>query len=554
MPQSLIFLVFWLLLLPVQVLAGPRLAAIASAHPLATEAGFKILAQGGNAFDAAVAVSAVLGVVQPTGSGFGGGGFWLLKRASDGKEIVLDGREAAPLASFASMYLDNEGRPVPKLSLDGPLAAAIPGMPAALAHLAKHYGRLPLAKSLAPAIRHAEQGFEVGEHYLRAAKSREPALQNPAAAEIFLQDGHAPSPGFHLVQKDLAETLRRFAKHGHSGFYGGETAEKLVDAVRQAGGIWSLEDLRRYQVIERVPLRGEYQGIKIASAPPPSGGGVALLEMLNILSAYDLAHTDAIIAKHLIIEAERRAYRDRDLYLGDPGFVAMPLKQLTSRDYAAGLRVSIRPDRALASENLSGEASLVGQGDNTTHFSIIDRQGNQVAATLSINYGFGSGFVAKGTGVLLNDEMDDFSTSPGKPNVYGLIGGEANKIQPGKRMLSSMSPTFLETKQQVAILGTPGGSRIISMVLLGILDFAAGHGPDSWVSAKRFHHQYLPDVVVYEPGGLSEAELAGLEKLGHKLNPVSQPYGDMQAVFWDKTKAIPEAASDPRGEGLAAVR
>ncbi len=543
-----------IILLPANALAGPRLAAIATAHPLATQAGFEILAQSGNAFDAAVAVSATLAVVEPAGSGFGGGGFWLLKRATDGKEILLDGRETAPLAAHASMYLDGEGKPIEKLSLDGALAAAIPGLPAALARLSEKYGRLPLAKSLAPAIRHAEAGFEVGGKYLRTAKNRESALQSPEAAEIFLQDGQAPKPGFKLIQKDLAATLKRFAEKGHAGFYRGETAAQLVEAVRNAGGIWSLEDLRQYRAIEREPLRGEYRGIRIVSAPPPSSGGVALVEILNTLSAYNLNLTDSVTAKHLVIEAERRAYRDRDLYLGDPGFVDIPLKQLTSPDYAAGLRVAIRPDRALPSEHLSDGANPAKQGDNTTHFSIIDKQGNQVAATLSINQNFGSGFVAKGTGILLNDEMDDFAVSPGKPNGYGLVGGEANKIEPGKRMLSSMSPTFLETKTQTAILGTPGGSRIISMVLLGVLDFAAGHGPQSWVSTPRFHHQYRPDVVEYEPGGLDEAEIHGLENRGHKLKQTPLPYGDMQAVFWDKSKPSPEAASDPRGEGSAEVR
>jgi len=545
----------WIVLFSASVLAAPRPAAIASAHPLATAAGFEILGQGGNAFDAAVAVSAVLAVVEPTGSGLGGGGFWLLKRAADGKAILLDGRETAPMAAHADMYLDIQGNPIAPLSLDGPLAAAIPGLPAALARLAAHYGRLPLAKSLSPAIRHAEAGFEVGEKYLRAAKAREKALQNsPAAAAVFLDHGTAPKAGFRLVQADLAATLRRLARQGSKGFYQGETAERLVAAVRKAGGVWSLADLRDYRAMERKPLLGEYHGIRVTAAPPPSSGGVALLETLNVLSAYDLGQADPVSAKHLVIEAERRAYRDRALYLGDPDFVNIPVKRLTSADYAAGLRAAIRPDRALPSGHLADAAAPPGQGDNTTHFSILDRQGNCVAATLSINQSFGSGFVAEGTGVLLNDEMDDFSALPGQPNAYGLVGAEANKIEPGKRPLSSMSPTFLETQDRIAILGTPGGSKIISMVLLGILDFAAGHEPQSWVSAGRFHHQYLPDVVEYEPGGLSEAEIRGLEALGHTLKQTPVRYGDMQAILLDKTKRAPLAASDPRGEGAAEVR
>ncbi len=558
LPKQINFSVLWFCLLafppPITLAGGPRMAAIASAHPLATAAGFEILDQGGNAFDAAVAVSAALAVVEPSGSGLGGGGFWLLKRAADDKEIIIDGRETAPLAAHSSMYLDAQGNPIPALSLDGPLAAGIPGLPAGLAHLAKKYGRLPLLKSLRPAIRHAELGFEVGDYYLRSVQSKEATLRRfPASAEIFLDHDAAPKPGFRLVQKDLAASLKRLGQAGRAGFYSGETAAELVKAVREAGGIWTREDLEKYRVVERQPIIGQYRGIRIVSAPPPSSGGIVLLEALNILAAYDLQHADPITREHLIIEAERRAYRDRDLSLGDPGFVEIPGKQLTSPDYAAGLRVAIRTDRALPSENLSDAASPAPQGDNTTHFSIIDRQGNQVAATLSINQSLGSGFVAGGTGVLLNDEMDDFAVSPGKPNAYGLVGGNANKIEPGKRMLSSMSPTFLQTEDRVAILGTPGGSRIISMVLLGVLDFAEGHGPQSWVSVGRFHHQYLPDIVDYEPGSLTAEVIRGLEKLGHKLK-ASKPYGNMQAILWDKPKGLLEAASDPRGEGAAWAR
>ena len=548
-------ILFYVLVFPAMVLAGPQMAAIASAHPLATAAGFVILDQGGNAFDAAVAVSATLAVVEPSGSGLGGGGFWLLKRARDGKEVVIDGRETAPLAAHAGMYQDGQGKAIPQSSLDGALAAGIPGMPAALAHLAKHYGRLPLAQSLAPAIRHAEAGFEVGDVYLRQVKTRESILQAfPASAEVFLENQAMPKPGFRLVQADLAATLRRLAHSGHAGFYRGETAAKLVAAVSAAGGIWTGEDLQHYRVQERRPQVGEYQGIRIVSVPPPSSGGIVLLEALNILSTYDLANLAPVTRKHLIIEAERRAYRDRESYLGDPDFVQIPVRRLTSPEYAAGLSVGIRADRASPSDSLRESASPAPQGDNTTHFCIIDRQGNQVAATLSINREFGSGFVAAGTGVLLNDEMDDFAVSPGQPNSYGLIGGSANKIEPGKRMLSSMSPTFLETRDRVAIIGTPGGSRIMSMVLLGILDFAEGHGPTSWVSLGRFHHQYLPDIVEYEPDSLSAEEIGGLEKLGHKLKVKPKPYGNMQAILWDKSTGQVQAASDPRGEGLARVR
>ncbi len=533
-------------------LAGPPQAAIASAHPLATQAGFATLAQGGNAFDAAIAVAATLAVVEPFSSGLGGGGFWLLRHGDTGQQIMLDSRETAPLAARAHMYLDSQGKPIEHLSIDGPLAAAIPGLPAALDHLAQRYGRLPLEWDLRPAIRYAERGFPVGERYVRSANAREDALRRSEAAQtIFLHRGRAPQPGFRLLQRDLAATLREIAAQGRAGFYAGRIARRLVSGVRAAGGIWSLEDLSTYRAIERQPIRGEYGAIRLTSAAPPSSGGIALLEALNILSAYPLNRMDSVSERHLVIEALRRAYRDRDLYLGDPGFVTIPTRRLLSLDYAAGLRATIRPDRALPSDYLFGAREAASQGQNTTHFSIIDREGNAVAATLSINYSFGSAFVPPGTGVVLNDEMDDFAVSPGSPNVYGLVGGEANAIAPGKRMLSSMSPTMLETQDRLAVLGTPGGSRIVSMVLLAVLDFARGGGPHAWVAAKRFHHQYRPDVVEYEPGALGPEERYSLERLGHRLLETRFRYGDMQAVLWDKAGNRVSAASDPRGEGAA---
>lgn len=535
--------------------APPPQAAIASAHPLATRAGFDILDRGGNAFDAALAVSAALAVVEPAGSGLGGGGFWLLRRAADGREIMLDGRERAPLAASRTMYLDAAGQPVADLSMNGPLAAGIPGLPAGLAHLSEHYGRLPLSVSLAPAIRYAEQGFPVGERHVRLLAPRAEVLRRyPAAAEIFLPGGRVPVSGDRLVQKDLADTLRKIARAGRDGFYAGGTAEKLVEGVRAAGGIWSRRDLAEYRVVERPPLHGYYHGIRITTAPPPSAGGIGLIEMLNILNGYDLDGLPETIRKHVIVEAMRRAYHDREEYLGDPDFIPVPVLRLLSPNYAAGLRTTIRLDRALPSEYLSPPAHPEPAGEHTTHFSILDKEGNAVAATLTINYSFGSGFVAPGTGVLLNDEMDDFAAKPGTPNVYGLVGGEANAIVPGKRMLSSMAPTFLDDGARLGLLGTPGGSRIVSMVLLGVLDFAQGHGPDSWVAVPRFHHQYLPDVIEYEPGGLAEAEQQGLRKLGHALKEVERRYGDMQAVLWEKNAGRVRAASDPRGEGSAVVR
>ena len=529
-------------------------AAIASAHPLATAAGMEVLEAGGNAFDAAVAVSAALAVVEPYSSGLGGGGFWLLHRAADGFETMVDGRERAPLAATRDMYLDASGAVAPGLSINGPLAAGIPGEPAALAHIAQKYGRLSLQRTLAPAIRLARNGFEVDPYYHRLAGFRLAALQADAeTARLFLQDNAVPSTGYRVVQAELATTLEALAEHGQDGFYTGRVAEQLVDGVRRAGGIWTLDDLAQYAVVERKPVSGTYQGLRVVSAAPPSSGGVVLVTMLNILAGYPLQNLDTATRTHVIIEAMRRAYRDRAEYLGDPDFGDLPVERLTATGYAARLRDSIKPDRATPSAALP-DVNPPGEGRDTTHFSILDREGNRVAATLSINYPFGACFTPPGTGVLLNDEMDDFSAKPGVPNVYGLVGAEANSIAPGKRPLSSMSPTFVESRDAVAILGTPGGSRIITMVLLATLDLAAGGLPESWVSVPRFHHQYLPDVVQYEPGAFSAVLVESLEARGHTLKPLDSDYGNMQAVYLDRKTGRVSAASDPRGIGLSEVR
>ena len=542
----------WLLFGAAQADPRPPQAAVASAHPLATEAGLSVLAQGGNAFDAAVAVSAALAVVEPYGSGLGGGGFWLLHRASDGRQVMLDGRETAPLAARRDMYLDADGQVIAGLSVNGPLAAGIPGEPAALAHLAEHYGRLPLKQSLEPAIRLAKVGFAVDEFYRRMAGFRLDALRaSPAAANRFLHQNEVPEVGHTLRQPELAETLQRLAEQGRAGFYQGETARALVRGVREAGGIWTLDDLKNYRVIEREPVRGAYRGMTVVSASPPSSGGVVLLAMLNMLAHYDLNPMDEATRVHLLVEVMRRAYRDRAEYLGDPDFVSMPLERLLSPHYAAGLVRDLDLTRAT---RWPLDRPLRPAGADTSHFSILDREGNRVAATLSINYPFGSGFVAPGTGVLLNDEMDDFSARPGVPNLYGLVGGEANAIAPGKRMLSSMSPTFVESADGVAILGTPGGSRIITMLLHGVLALAEGEDPIGWVSRPRFHHQYLPDRIQYEPGALSDETARALEAKGHELDALDDRYGDMQAVYWDRKQGAVRAASDPRGIGAALVR
>ncbi|NNG13095.1 MAG: gamma-glutamyltransferase [Halobacteria archaeon] len=547
------FLLCVLLLVSSGCAHRPPAAAIASAHPAATQAGMEILAEGGNAFDAAVAVSAVLAVVEPYSSGLGGGGFWLLHRAEDGHQVMVDGRERAPLAAMRDLYLDDSGDVVPGLSISGALAAGIPGEPAALAHIAEHYGRMPLAQSLAPAIGLARTGFAVDATYRRLAGIRLAELQDdPETAAIFLANGVIPPLGQRIVQADLAVTLEALAQSGRAGFYAGPVARRLVEGVRQAGGIWSLDDLAQYQVVEREPVSGRYRDLRVISAAPPSSGGAVLVTMLNILEGFPLERYDDVTRTHVIIEAMRRAYRDRALYLGDPDFLDVPVTELTSREYAASLRASIRLERATSSEGFPA-VPATSEGQDTTHFSVLDRDGNRVAATLSINYPFGACLTPPGTGVLLNDEMDDFSAKPGASNVYGLVGAEANAIAPGKRPLSSMSPSFIESKDGVAILGTPGGSRIITMVLLAALDHAAGRLPESWVSLPRFHHQYLPDVIQYEAGAFDAALIEGLSARGHQLKLLDPSYGNMQAVYWDRKYRRVYAASDPRGIGAAAV-
>ena len=373
-----------------------------------------------------------------------------------------------------------------------------------------------------------------------------------AAAEIFLDKGRLPALGHRIQQPDLANTLSVIAQQGARGFYTGELAAKLVEGVRAAGGIWTLDDLSRYQVVEREPLVGHYKGMKITSVAPPSSGGVALIEILNQLSHYPLQQMDESSRVHRVVEAMRRAYRDRAEYLGDTDFVEVPVSRLIDPMYATGLQAGIHPAKATPSELLPGVLKL-NPGRDTTHFSIIDHQGNRVAATLSINYPFGACFVAAGTGVLLNDEMDDFSSKPGVPNAYGLVGAEANAIEPGKRMLSSMSPTFLETENRLALIGTPGGSRIITMVLLGTLGFHQGLSADEIVNLPRYHHQYLPDLLFYEPEALPEHSLQQLSAMGHQMKAGSSSWGNMQLVIWDKQQRQISAASDRRGIGRALV-
>lgn len=543
-----------LLSLTIQAAPAPDQQAVASAHPIATAAGHQILDQGGNAFDAAIAVAATLAVVEPYGSGIGGGGFFLLRQAGEkGLDYrFIDARETAPLAAHRNLYLDEQDKL--QRVINGPLAAAIPGTPAALVHLAEHYGLLPLQQSLAPAIAAAEQGFAVGESYRTLVGFRLQAMQQDAeTARIFLKDNAAPALGEQIRQPELAETLRQLARHGLAGFYGGAVAERLIQSVKTAGGIWEAADLQAYRVIEREPVRFYSHGVEVISSPLPSAGGIALAGILQGKEQLPAAAPGSVQWTHQLVELMRRTYRDRALLLGDSDFVEVPSEHLLSADYARQLARNINPERATPSLEL-GAPQTSREGTNTTHFSLIDRHGNAVAATLSINLPFGAAFTVPGTGVLLNNEMDDFAADPDGRNSYGLKGSEANAIAPGKRPLSSMTPTMLENAEQLAVLGTPGGSRIITMVLLGALQAIEGRPIEEWVSRPRFHHQYLPDHIQIEDAAFSVAQRRSLEQLGHEFQAVGRDYGDMQALHWDKRTAELSAASDPRGEGEASVR
>jgi gamma-glutamyltranspeptidase/glutathione hydrolase len=524
--------------------------AIASAHPLATAAGCEVLAQGGSAFDAAITVTAALAVVEPFSSGIGGGGFYLLHRAADRFETFIDARETAPAQATADFYLDDSGAPKQRLSVDGATAAAIPGIPAALDRLAERYASLPLERLLAPAIRLAREGFVVDARYAWAAGYRQALLAADPNAGAFLDNGKAPAPGYVVRQLRLAATLESIAARGRDGFYRGEIAERMVASVKAAGGLWAREDLEGYMVIERTPHRFNFRGARIVTAPLPSSGGLVMAQALQILEPLALETMDEAQRAHYVVEAWRRGYNDRARYMGDPGFVAVPVARLASRDYARQRAASIDPDKATASSALPSVTDAAREGGDTTHFSIIDRFGNRVAATLSVNAPFGAGFVAGDTGVLLNNHMNDFALAPAVPNLYRLVGNEANAIRPGKRPLSSMSPTFVEDSRGVLVLGTPGGSRIISMVTLGILDYVLQPEVDLQriVGLPRYHHQYLPDRIEFEPGAFSETWLQALRTRGHAVEIGRRKWGNMQAVYLDKRSGRATAESDPRGK------
>ncbi len=520
-----------------------REGACVSAHPLATQACVSVLAGGGNAFDAAVATSATLAVVEPFGSGFGGGGFFLLHRAVENDNIFIDGRETAPRAASADLYRGADGQIDAKASITGARAAAIPHQAALLEHTAQRYGSRPLAELLRPAIQAASQGFVVDWRLAKEIATHAPRM-NEAMRAVFAPGGVPLATGALLKQADLAATLHRLARNGAQEFRSGETALRQLAAVTAAGGIWAPEDLLRVRVTERMPLVGYFRSNKVITAPPPSAGGAAILQALGILEAKGFAGLHGVEDKHQVVEALRRAYRDRNAYFGDPDFVQVPLYRLLSRSYLLPLAASIgeraTPSSALPAPSAGSEA---GQ---TTHFSVLDAAGNRVAATQTLNIFFGAAFMAPGTGIVLNDEMDDFSAGENVSNAYGLAGSRANAIAGGKRPLSSMSPTFVEGPRGVLITGTPGGSRIPSMVLLSILRFVDGTSAPEIAATPRFHHQWLPDVLVFEPDAFSAAEQAAFAAKGHVLKAQKERYGNLQVIVRETASGTTTVGADPR--------
>lgn len=503
--------------------AHPPGVAIASAHALATEAGLEILREGGNAFDAAVAVSATLSVVEPVSSGLGGGGFFLLHDAKSGRDVFVDAREVAPRSATPAFYLDPKGELDRDKAENGAASAGIPGLPAALVHVARKYGRLPLAKSLAPAIRIARDGFPVYPRLVNEYAQRKPVMERYAATRaVYLADGDPPELGETLKQPDLARTFERIAAQGFDGFYRGPVAQDLLAAVKADGVEWTADELAAYRVKEREPIRFRYRDWNLVTAPPPSSGGIALAEILKVLEGWDLKALEPAQRIHYEVEAMRRAYRDRTLYLGDPDSVRIPVRMLTSDDYAAGLRASILPDKATPSDMLPGTLPP-RESVNTTHFSIMDADGNLAAVTQTVNLAYGSGMVVGGAGFLLNDEMDDFALKPGAPNAFGVTGYDANAVAPGRRPLSSMSPTFMFGPDRIAVLGTKGGSRIITSTMIGILGFDAGMDSPQVVALPRYHHQYLPDTITEEPGALPDDVVAKLQAMGNRVEDYTDP-------------------------------
>ncbi|GGN16078.1 gamma-glutamyltransferase [Shewanella putrefaciens] len=528
---------------------------VASQETLASRTGVEILKQGGNAVDAAVAVAFSLAVTLPRAGNIGGGGFMLVHLAKENKTIAIDYREMAPSKAKKDIFLDENGDAVQKLSREHGLAVGVPGTVMGMSLALEKYGTMSLAQVTAPAIKMAQEGFSVTPDLAQSlAGLKRRMAQWPTTAAIFYKnDGSDYQVGDILKQPELAHSLRLIAEKGAKGFYEGETAVKIVNAVQDAGGIMTLDDLKHYKVVEREPVRGEYRGYQVVSMPPPSSGGVHIIQMLNVLQQFPidkLGHNTAQTI-HLMAETMKYAYSDRSEYLGDPDFYKVPVNALTNADYAQKIASKIAINKTTPSSEIKPGKLAPYESDQTTHFSVVDKWGNAVSNTYTLNFSYGSGLVAKGTGILLNNEMDDFSAKPGVPNGYGLVGGDANAVEGNKRPLSSMSPTIvMKDGKAFLITGSPGGSRIITttlQIIMNVIDHGLNIAEASY--AARVHHQWQPDELRVE-SSVNRDTISLLEAKGHKVT-VQSAMGSTQSIMVTEQGIF--GASDPRHSGSEAV-
>jgi gamma-glutamyltranspeptidase/glutathione hydrolase len=533
-----------------------RHAMVVTAQHLATHVGVNILKEGGNAVDAAVAVGYALAVVHPCCGNIGGGGFMVV-HLKDGKNLFLDFREKAPLAATTDMYQDKNGKVVKARSTKSYLGVGVPGTVMGLNAALKKYGTMSLAQVIDPAIQLARKGYILQQGDVNILHERTKTFaESPKVASIFLKDGKPLQVGDRLVQPQLAHSLELIRDHGTNAFYHGAIAKQLVKSSQAHGGILSMQDLADYTVKWDKPVTCKYRGYTIVSAAPPSSGGVTMCEIVGILRPYPLRKWGygSVKAVHYFIEAERRAFADRNTYLGDPAFVHNPIAKLLSAKHAAKMRSTIQPDKATPSSEISGSLGPA-EGMHTTHFSIVDAHGNAVSVTYTLNYLFGIGKIAGNTGIFLNNEMDDFTSKPGVPNSFGLVQGKINQIEPGKRPLSSMSPSLVLNRQGklFMVTGSPGGSTIISTTLesmINVIDF--GMNAQQAVDAPRLHMQWLPDVTMVEPGLLTKATKAKLEAMGHHFRDI-RSWGADEAILRNPKTGLLEGANDRRRpSGLAA--
>jgi gamma-glutamyltranspeptidase / glutathione hydrolase len=528
---------------------------VASVSEIASTVGADVLRHGGNAVDAAVAVGLALAVLWPPAGNLGGGGFMLI-RLANGTATTIDYREMAPAAARRNTYLDEKGDYTAESSTYGHRAAAVPGTVAGLAYALEKYGTMKWAEAAEPAHRLAAQGFPVWRQLELSLKGASQQLsRSPETRRIFLRNGRPYEEGEIFIQPELAGTFERMIEQGPREFYEGKTAQLVESGMRSAGGWITVRDLKNYKVLEREPLRANYRGYEMITMPPPSSGGVAMIEMLNVLERYDLKGmgSGSSLATHVLVEAMRRAFADRAQFLGDPDFVKVPVKGLASRAYGDKLAASIDLGHASSPEEIGHGDPAAYESDQTTHFTVVDREGNVVANTYTLNDSYGSKITVEGAGFLLNNEMDDFAAKPGTPNAYGLVQGEANAVQAGKRPLSSMTPTVVLKEGRLWFaLGSPGGPTIINsvtQVVINVIDH--GMNMQEAIDAPRVHHQWLPDHIVYEPYGLAPDVIRRLRTMGHKL--VDRPYymGDVEAVMIEDKTGVRLGASDPRLDGRA---